>query len=422
MMTALEKSQNSLDGEIIIVRRGVAIYKIKASPFYQARILNPSKKPKYIVRSTKEKSRIEARKVADEIAASIAGLGPQAPNIQKDKTFEHYATLAIRQAQTDVSRNARNPHYARDLIYSLQSKNYGLVNHFGKLDIRSIGVKDYADFARDLLEKRPELSSSVHQALRSAFRHVMKLAVYDGTIHQVPAPPKLNTGKSTARPFFRFSPLVAKKDDQYRKIREVAKSLAKEIHTVRGIRITEELHDLILFTTHTFVRPTVSELYALTHQDITIEKNPQRLLLTIRRGKTGYRVSTSTQEAVHIYQDILSRLKSTPLPTDYVFLPSYQNRVTARSIMMRQFSYLLKKAGMETDPFTQQRHSLYSLRHTAICFRMILSDGIVNLDVLARNAGTSVQMLQDFYMKYLPITRELARNLQSFGEVRRGSK
>jgi hypothetical protein len=415
-MTSSERSQNALDGEIINVRRGVAIYKIHASPFYQARILNPNKKPKYIVRSTKETSRIEARKVADEIAASIAGIATNKLEIPRDKTFEHYATVAIRQAQTDVSRNVRNQHYARDLSYSLQNRNYGLVSHLGKLDIRNIGVKDYADFARNLLENRPDLSPSVHQALRSAFRHVMKLAVYDGTIHQVPAPPKLNSGKSTARPFFRFSPLVAKKDDQYKKIREVAKRLAKEKHTVRGVQITEELHDLILFTTHTFVRPTVSELYALTHQDITIEKNPQRLLLTIRRGKTGYRVSTSTKEAVHIYQDILSRLKDAPAATDFIFLPSYKNRVTARSIMMRQFSYLLKQAEMEIDPFTQQRHSLYSLRHTAICFRMILSDGLVNLDVLARNAGTSVQMLQDFYMKYLPITRELARNLQSFGQ------
>lgn len=57
----------------------------------------------------------------------------------------------------------------------------------------------------------------------------------------------------------------------------------------------------------------------------------------------------------------------------------------------------------------------YSLRHTALCMRMVLSDGTVNMEVLARNAGTSQDMLTQFYLKYLPMTRELARNLQSFG-------
>jgi hypothetical protein len=46
---------------------------------------------------------------------------------------------------------------------------------------------------------------------------------------------------------------------------------------------------------------------------------------------------------------------------------------------------------------------------------MVLSDGTVNMEVLARNAGTSQDMLTQFYLKYLPMTRELARNLQSFG-------
>ena len=79
------------------------------------------------------------------------------------------------------------------------------------------------------------------------------------------------------------------------------------------------------------------------------------------------------------------------------------------------FAYLLEQAGLESDPFTNMTHSMYSLRHTALCMRMVLSDGTVNMEVLARNAGTSQDMLTQFYLKYLPMTRELARNLQSFG-------
>jgi hypothetical protein len=35
---------------------------------------------------------------------------------------------------------------------------------------------------------------------------------------------------------------------------------------------------------------------------------------------------------------------------------------------------------------------------------------------LAKNAGTSVEQIERFYAKNLPLPTELAKNLQSFGE------
>jgi len=63
-------TKHSLDGPIITVHKGIAIYKTHASPFWFARIRDPQSR-KYIVRSTKEKSRLEARKVAEELAVYI---------------------------------------------------------------------------------------------------------------------------------------------------------------------------------------------------------------------------------------------------------------------------------------------------------------------------------------------------------------
>ena len=60
--------------------------------------------------------------------------------------------------------------------------------------------------------------------------------------------------------------------------------------------------------------------------------------------------------------------------------------------------------------------SVYCLRHTAICMRIILSHGKVNIFNLAKNAGTSVEQIERFYAKHLPLSREMAKNLQSFGE------
>ena len=46
-----------------------------------------------------------------------------------------------------------------------------------------------------------------------------------------------------------------------------------------GVPVTDELYDLILFVAHSFVRPTLTELYALRHNDIEIANSPKRLLV-----------------------------------------------------------------------------------------------------------------------------------------------
>jgi len=56
------------------------------------------------------------------------------------------------------------------------------------------------------------------------------------------------------------------------------------------------------------------------------------------------------------------------------------------------------------------------LRHTEICKRIVNGHGKVNIFNLAKNAGTSVDQIERFYAKYLPLSKEMAKNLQSFGE------
>ena len=60
-------------------------------------------------------------------------------------------------------------------------------------------------------------------------------------------------------------------------------------------------------------------------------------------------------------------------------------------------------------------HSVYSLRHTAICIWLTLSKGKVNIYTLNKNAGTSVNQIERFYGRHLPLSAELIKNLQSFG-------
>ena len=83
--------------------------------------------------------------------------------------------------------------------------------------------------------------------------------------------------------------------------------------------------------------------------------------------------------------------------------------------MQRQFNALLKRAGIKDDLISGKKHSMYSLRHTAICMRVVLSEGQVNIYNLAKNAGTSVDQIERFYAKHLPQSAAMAKNLHSFG-------
>jgi hypothetical protein len=91
------------------------------------------------------------------------------------------------------------------------------------------------------------------------------------------------------------------------------------------------------------------------------------------------------------------------------------NRDSAKRIAQRQFNALLKECDLKQNPLFQYPHSLYSLRHTAICMRLTLSKGQVNIYTLAKNAGTSVNQIERFYARHLPLSAELVKNLQSFG-------
>jgi transcriptional regulator GlxA family with amidase domain len=48
--------------------------------------------------------------------------------------------------------------------------------------------------------------------------------------------------------------------------------------------------------------------------------------------------------------------------------------------------------------------------------RIVLSEGKVDIYTLAKNAGTSVDQIERFYAKHLPISPEMAKNLQRFGK------
>lgn len=394
----------------INIYEGLSIYRVKNSPNWMVRVWDRKRK-QYLVKTTGETSSILAKEAAMALGLSLLR---SAPTVQTEYLFSTFAQKLLRKTKILSDTGERNPNYVKTIHWAIQNVDWGLLDYFGDHDIRKVKTNTFHEYLGHLQKKRPDLSPSTKNTLTAAFRNVLKVAVEEGVIDSVPTTPRSKM-KDNPRPFFRFHPLVPKEADAYQKLLSAAKAMAIEFVEIRGVPVTDELYDILLFLTHSFVRPLTTELYAIKHQDITIADDPRRLIVTVRDGKTGYRAANTMEAAVSVYERICSRHPD-HTPDDYIFLPQYPNRTTAGKIIQRQFSALLDRSDLHIDPFTGKAHTLYSLRHTAICMRIVNSHGKVNIFTLAKNAGTSVEQIERFYARHLPLSKELARNLQSFGE------
>jgi len=400
----VEESQNSKK-TIKHLRRGLSIYKTGRSPFWHARIYDAVKK-KYVVRSTKETNRIEAAEVAEEIVETYKKKQNSSHAVSKDRSFEHYAKM-LSEITKQKAKASRNKYAFTDQAKILFREKDGLVSYFGKHDVGKItpgNVRDYLLFLDKRRDKPLAMSTKSKQC--GVIRQVLMLALEDGVIDIIPPMPKQRTVDK---------PRVSFSDAEYGLLLEAARTIADEGETrVRGVLVTREHYNVIVFAVHSFLRPTETELFGIRHCDIEMmDTEPRHLLMTLT-GKTGYRKSATLDAAVDIYAK-QRVLHSDAKPTDYAFMPEYANRTTAVNTYRRIFNHFLQETGLKKDKDGNDR-SPYSLRHYALQTRLVKSDGKVNIYWLAENAGTSVDQLERFYLKNLAPSAAKVRNIQSFGD------
>ena len=100
-------------------------------------------------------------------------------------------------------------------------------------------------------------------------------------------------------------------------------------------------------------------------------------------------------------------------PNNFLFLPKMENRNHANRTFQRMFNYVLDNHGLKLDQDGQPR-TTYSLRHYALQTRRNKSGGKVNIYDLARNAGTSVNQLERFYLKRMKVSQKQRERLNRF--------
>tara|TARA_B100000787_G_C16161049_1_gene281416 strand:+ start:139 stop:1320 length:1182 start_codon:yes stop_codon:yes gene_type:complete len=382
------------------IRKGVSIYKTDSSPFWYSRIWVNSKN-KYMVRSTKEVSRIDAIEALEEIIMKLKE-NTDLSKVASKMMFSHFAESLMKQ-QSAMSGKTRSLRFAKDDESIIQREGDGLIAYFGGRNINDITTYDLREYLSYLDDNRnASLSSSSKNKHLTIIGKIFKVAYEKDVLDRLPLIPKVSI-KDNPRPSFT--------EKEYKLLLKTTKEVIQEQVKVRGILIDDELYYFIVFLVHSFMRPVESEIFAVKHEDISIEEDPKRLKIKVS-GKTGFRYVSTMPDAVDFYAKLQS-LKPHCEPTDYLFFSGYLNRSTAIRNVNRQFNYILDRCNLKEMSAGESR-SVYALRHYSLQTRLTKSKGKVNIFSLAKNAGTSVEQLERFYLKNIELNNELIENLQTF--------
>jgi len=254
-----------------------------------------------------------------------------------------------------------------------------------------------------------QLSSTTVSQYLVVVRKLLKLAVRHGFLRELPEMPEV---KVANRPRSMLSL------PEYRALVKTAhrlgqqKSLAPELKSSGGQRdrfwvaprnltLSPDMAWVIRFMVNSFVRP--GDIRQLKHKHVQVVRGESTYLrLTLPETKRHDTPVVTLRPAVQVYEVALARAQAMGQgsPEDYVFLPGERDRVYALAVLGFWFKWVMREAGVASADVLGRDRTLYCLRHTSIMFRLLYGQGIDML-TLARNARTSVQMIERFYASAL---------------------
>jgi len=283
---------------------------------------------------------------------------------------------------------------------------------FGMTAIADIDYGRLSKFVEHLSQKG--LSSITIQQHLVAVRKVLTHAYTHGAIPAVPKSPTVRVVSTPRGGFtvaeYRQLVTAARQHCGIRiPITTTLRSGRREGTVDRYMVITPDLAWLIRFMVNTFVRP--SDIRNLQHQHITVVRGEHTYLrMNLPESKRHSAPIVSMPAAVGVYERLLEHHNTSGLAraTDYLFLPGQLDRTKALEQLGWQFKYLQSQVGLNRsvtvgktgEASCSPTRTLYSLRHTAITLRLLYG-GHIDLLTLARNARTSVEMVERFYASQL---------------------
>jgi len=358
----------------------LVIFKITSSPYWWVRYYTQGK---VVKKTTKTIARSEAISFAKTFYENILLRERNLLPISSSPTFERCANELIAEQQLKIDRGELNPKLNDNDRVVL---NKYVLPFFKGIDVRSITYSHIEKYLADC--SKHNLSTSTLKKHTNLISKILKLALRERFVERIPPMPAISI-KDSPRGWFSKS--------EYELLKKTTSKLISEDYEVKGHKITKEMSLLITFMTNTFLRP--SDVKNLRHRNIEVVENQNKYLrITTETSKTDNYPIVTMEAAVGIYNDICD-LRDTYKKDDFIFLPEIKNRDYALNILSKLFNEILKISDLKNTPSGEPR-TLYSLRHTSIMFRLTIG-GPIDLLTLARNARTSVEMIDRFYAKHL---------------------
>lgn len=376
------------------------IYRIPASSFWWVRATFGERR---IKRSTKETDKAKATRYAKQFYEDLLRDNLAVP-LKTSKSFARAASSLQHEHLQKALSGERNKRFESDLRKQLKRR---ILPFFKQYSLRDVNYAVLSQFVASL--RKDGVSASTINRYLVAVRQVLKHAVKLDLIDAIPIFPSV-TVKDNPRPWF--------SDAEYKLLKEKSKELVTGDFAWKSEKISIEAHYFIIFMVNTFLRP--SDWYGLKRKHVQIQERRGEdplLIISPPSSKTVNSQIVTMPAAVPVYKNLLAyqdkrqaqamraidpENQSQISPWDeeaYLFLPHIASRQYAQTIMRAFFEHIVKSAGLRKAHGGKNR-TIYSLRHTAIAFRLLKGEN-VDLLFLARNCRTSVDMLDRFYCRHL---------------------
>ena len=320
-----------------------------------------------------------------------------------------FGSFAEQVYANEVARVARKE-LSRDSLLVLRNRlDLHILPRFGTRPIAGIDYMALLEFAQALSADKSSVTVSQYLViLRKVFKHALRMKA-------IAAVPELPAVKVSSTPRGAFTP------SEYWRILRRARALRGQPHPLdaQALRIHHKLRhadrfmppDLAWaagFMANSFIRP--GDLKALRHRHVEEVRQGHHiyLRLTLPETKRHAQPIVTLYPAVRIYRALASHAAQSGFgqPDDFLFLPHLRDRHYALGVLGLMFNWVLDELGLKLGPHGQPR-TLYSLRHSAITFRLLYGHGI-DLLTLARNARTSVEVINRHYASTLVAEQNIA--------------
>ena len=387
--------------------RKLVVFKIAASRYWQVRCWIDGKTYK---RSCQTQSlRIAqsfARRFYESLLSNLRENEVQTESTSKAVPAEvstscpSRATFAAVAAQMYAAEQARvdRGEFTLGSLQVLRNRlDCHILPRWGRMSVNAVDHNQLMDFV-DFMSSGAS-TTTISQYL-VVIRKVLSHAVRTGVIDAAPEFPKIkiktnSRGAFTPTEYWRI--MRAARKLRGRPHPNSRKALRKSYRLQYGdYCMPPDVAWAVGFMVNSFIRP--SDLKTLKHKHVEVVSGMNTYLrLTLPETKKHDAPIVTLFPAVRIYREIVryQQPRGRANPNDYLFLPDQRDRNYALSVLRLMFNWVLEVTNTKLNAHGQSR-SLYSLRHSAITFRLLYGQGI-DLLTLARNARTSVEVINNHY-------------------------